>query len=56
MEKSQNLYKVICKAKNKFFIFEYSGHGKSDGKFTEGNISKWTNESKQLIKAKLKKK
>ena len=30
--------------KNKlgFFALEYSGHGKSSGKFTNGNISKWS--------------
>ena len=38
-----------------FLKFEYSGHGKSTGKFTEGNISKWTSEAKQLIKSKIKK-
>ena len=37
-----------------FLKFEYSGHGKSEGKFTEGNISKWTKEAKQLIKSKVK--
>ena len=35
--------------------FEYSGHGKSTGKFIEGNISKWTSEAKQLIKSKINK-
>ena len=29
---------------------EYSGHGKSSGKFTKGNISKWTKETSILIK------
>ncbi len=38
--------------KNKlgFLGIEYSGHGKSSGKFTNGNISKWTKETSQLIK------
>ena len=38
--------------KNKlgFLALEYSGHGKSSGKFINGNISKWTNETKLLIK------
>ena len=47
----------FCK-KNKlgFIKFEYSGHGKSSGEFTEGNISKWTDDAKQLIKAKIHKK
>ncbi len=47
----------FCKKKKLNFLkFEYSGHGKSTGKFTEGNISKWSNEAKQLIKSKLKNK
>ena len=42
------------KNKLSFLKFEYSGHGKSTGKFTKGNISKWTSEAKQLIKSKIK--
>ncbi len=34
---------------------EYSGHGKSSGKFTNGNISKWTKETTLLIKKIVKK-
>ncbi len=45
----------FCKnQKISYLRFEYSGHGKSSGKFIEGNISKWTDDSKQLIKAKIK--
>ena len=33
-----------------FLALEYSGHGKSSGKFTDGNISKWTKETSILIK------
>ena len=45
----------FCRLKKINFIkFEYSGHGKSSGKFIEGNISKWTIEARQLIKAKCK--
>ena len=38
--------------KNKlgFLALEYSGHGKSSGKFTTGNISNWTKETSLLIK------
>ncbi|MDC3030182.1 alpha/beta hydrolase [Candidatus Pelagibacter sp.] len=39
-----------------FLAFEYSGHGKSSGKFTNGNISKWTKETSLLIKRIVKKK
>ena len=34
---------------------EYSGHGKSSGKFTSGNITQWTKEVKLLIKKVVKK-
>ena len=38
-----------------FLALEYSGHGKSSGNFTSGNISKWTKETKLLIKKIVKK-
>ena len=38
-----------------FLALEYSGHGKSSGKFIEGNISKWTKETAILIKKIVKK-
>ena len=43
--------------KNKlgFLALEYSGHGKSSGKFTKGNITKWSNETTMLIKKFIKK-
>ena len=45
----------FCKSnKLSFLKFEYSGHGKSTGKFTDGNISAWSQEAKQLIKKKIK--
>jgi len=47
--------KFCRKQKLNFLKFEYSGHGRSSGKFIEGNISKWTDEAKQLIKLKIKK-
>ena len=49
------IQKFCKKRKLNFLKFEYSGHGKSTGKFIEGNISKWTNDAKQLIKSKTKK-
>jgi len=48
------IQKFCINKKLSFLKFEYSGHGKSSGKFTEGNISKWTNDAKQLIKSKIK--
>ena len=38
-----------------FLALEYSGHGKSSGKFINGNISKWTKETTILIKKIVKK-
>ena len=46
-----------CKKKNLGFLgLEYSGHGKSSGKFIKGNISKWSKETKIVIKKIVKKK
>jgi len=53
--KPSAIQKFCKKQKLNFLKFEYSGHGKSTGKFIEGNISKWTNDAKQLIKAKIEK-
>ena len=39
-----------------FLAIEYSGHGKSTGEFTKGNVTKWTNQVKKVIKRVLKKK
>ena len=38
-----------------FLASEYSGHGKSSGKFTDGNISKWSKEVAITIKKVVKK-
>ena len=43
------------KKKLGFFSVEYSGHGKSSGKFTEGNISRWSYDAKISIKKIVKK-
>ena len=53
--KPMALQKFCRKEKLNFLKFEYSGHGKSKGEFIDGNISKWTNEAKELINSKLKK-
>ena len=54
-EKPKKILKY-CNQKNiGFLALEYSGHGKSSGKFTDGNISKWTNEVKISIKRIIKK-
>ncbi len=49
------IQKFCKRQKLDFLKFEYSGHGKSSGKFIKGNISKWTDDAKQLIKSKIKK-
>ena len=38
-----------------FLSLEYSGHGKSSGKFIKGNISSWSKETEYLIKKIIKK-
>ncbi len=54
-EKPKTFYKYAKKNKLGFLAIEYSGHGKSSGKFTKGNISSWTNEVKIAIKKIVKK-
>ncbi|NQW07306.1 MAG: alpha/beta hydrolase [Candidatus Pelagibacter sp.] len=49
-EKPKAIFKYAKKNKLGFLALEYSGHGKSTGKFTHGNISKWTNEVRIAIK------
>ena len=55
-EKPSTFRKYCRKKKIGFLTFEYTGHGKSSGKFIEGNISKWSKDAEQLIKAKVKNK
>ena len=54
-EKPKKILKYCNQKKIGFLALEYSGHGKSSGKFTHGNISKWTNEVKISIKRIVKK-
>ena len=49
-KKPRSFLKFAKKNKLGFLALEYSGHGKSSGKFTNGNISKWTKETSILIK------
>ena len=55
-KKPTSIQKFCRKKKIGFIKFEYSGHGKSSGKFINGNISKWTNDARELIKAKIRQK
>ena len=49
-EKPKAFKKYAVKRKLGFLAIEYSGHGKSSGTFTKGNISVWSNDAKQSIK------
>ena len=54
-EKPKALYEYANKNKLGFLALEYSGHGKSSGKFIKGNISKWSKEVEITIKKIVKK-
>ena len=54
-KKPQTLLKFAKKNKLGFLSLEYSGHGKSSGIFTDGNISIWSNDTKRAIKKIIKK-
>ena len=49
-KKPQTLLKFAKNNKLGFLALEYSGHGKSSGIFTRGNISIWSNDTKKAIK------
>ena len=49
-EKPKTLLKFAKKNKLGFLSLEYSGHGKSSGIFTKGNISVWSRDAKSVIK------
>ena len=49
-EKPSKLKNYCSKKKIGFLGLEYSGHGKSSGKFIKGSISSWTNDAKFIIK------
>ena len=54
-EKPKTFFKYAKKNKLGFLALEYSGHGKSSGKFINGNISKWSREVEITIKKIIKK-
>ena len=54
-EKPKAIFKYAKKNKFGFLALEYSGNGKSTGKFTNGNISKWSKEVEITIKKIVKK-
>ena len=55
-KKPNAFLKFAKKNKLSFLALEYSGHGKSSGKFINSNITKWSNETSVLIKKFVKKK
>ena len=55
-DKPKAFYNFAKKNKLAFLRFEYSGHGKSSGKFTDGSISRWSEDAKEIIKSKIKNK
>ena len=54
-KKPNAFLKFAKQNKLSFLALEYSGHGKSSGKFTNGNITKWSNETSALVKKFVKK-
>ena len=54
-EKPKALLKYCNSKKIGFLALEYSGHGKSSGKFINGNISKWSSQTSYVIKKIIKK-
>ena len=54
-KKPQAFKNYTVKKKLGFLAFEYSGHGKSSGKFTKGNISEWSIDAREIIKKIVKK-
>ena len=54
-KKPNAFLKFAKKNRLSFLALEYSGNGKSSGKFINGNITKWSNETSILIKKFVKK-
>ena len=54
-KKPRAFKRYAVKNKLGFLAIEYSGHGKSSGKFIKGNISEWSNDAKNSIKKIVKK-
>jgi len=52
-DKPKTLFKFCKKNKIGFLALEYSGHGKSYGKFENGNITSWTEDTKKIIEQKI---
>ena len=55
-DKPRAIYEFCKKKKIGFLAHEYSGHGKSYGKFEDGTITSWTEDTKKIITKKIKNK
>ena len=54
-EKPNAFRKYAVRKKLGYLALEYSGHGKSSGEFTKGNITEWSTDAKKIIKKVVKK-
>jgi pimeloyl-ACP methyl ester carboxylesterase len=54
-KKAKHLKKFVNKNKINLLLFEYSGHGKSSGKFMDFSIKNWVDDSRSIIKKLIKK-
>ncbi len=54
-KKAKFLKKFANKNKINLLLFEYSGHGKSSGQFTDFSIKNWIEDSRSIIKNLIKK-
>ncbi len=55
-DKPKSVYKFCKKNNIGFLALEYSGHGKSYGKFENGTITSWTQDARKIIRKKIKNK
>ena len=55
-DKPRAIYEFCKKKKIGFLAHEYSGHGKSYGKFEDGTITSWTEDTKKIITRRIKNK
>ena len=55
-KKAKHLKKFANENKINLLLFEYSGHGRSSGKFTDFSIKNWVEDSRSIIKKLINKK
>ena len=49
-KKAKHLKNFVNKNKINLLLFEYSGHGRSSGKFTDFSVKNWLEDSRSIIK------